>query len=462
MRRYLAIVLGVVFVLGTGAVAYATPEIKLGGELLVRGWYAKNLTTIEVPPLAPRDLPIKAPSAAAYTTNGNITLDVKAAENLKGFIELETTFEADPSTGLYVWGTYDEKPAAELYFRQLWLKYGGSGLLGFPTALILGHMPIALGEKQFLRHERFGDDLALLLMEPTKELTLGLATVKLAEEEWIRGADDIDANVALATYKIDKDNVVGANLTWIRSDEATPIAVPVDKVDKLNFYNFGLHANGKIAGLSYAGEVDFQFGKVDHLPGVPKDIKFAGYGLFAKASYKLDPVNLRVSVAMGSGDDNPDDNKNKEFQTTVGSDLQGLMARLPNYTQIYERALRTAASPVNLVGIPGSQGQLLTGNTRSTGIANTTYLNLGVDAKPVKNLSLSLDGYLLRATKAWGEDTGRTTKEKDVGTEFNLTAKYDITKNLSYVVVAGAFIPGDYYKDGKTVTLLAHGLKFTF
>ena len=80
--------------------------------------------------------------------------------------------------------------------------------------------------------------------------------------------------------------------------------------------------------------------------------------------------------------------------------------------------------------------------------------------KPVSDLSLTLDGYILRATKA------ASGVSKSVGSEVDLTASYKIAKNLSYFVQAGVFSPGKFYEsltaDKKTATMVVHGLGLTF
>lgn len=453
LRKYIVIVLGILLLLSFTALAYAEQDVKLGGRILIRGWYLDNVTG---------SLPTKTESQARYSTNVFIVIDAKVAENVQGFLELETCDNTSGTSGLYTWGTQtnDQKPLAYLFFRQAWIQYKGSGLLGVPAGIKAGHQLLTLGEKQFLRHERFGDDAIFVFVEPSKELFVGALTAKLSEGTATVHSDDIDAYALLGTYKLDKDNTAGLNLTWVKSDATTPIGTVVDS---LNFYNLGLHANGLISGVTYAAEFDTQFGKAENIAGVG-DRKFHGYGIFAKLGYKVDPVNLRVSFAMGSGDTDSTDNKNKEFQTTVGplSDAQSLYARFPNYTLVYERATRSAASAV---AGNGSQGQLLSNNTRTTGIANTTYYNAGLDIAPVKDLSLSLDGYLLRATRAW-----QSGQSKNVGTEVDAKVSYKLAKNLTYFVEGGVFSPGKYYTTGtsplatekKTATLLVHGLNLTF
>jgi hypothetical protein len=448
VRKYLAIVLGVLFILSFAVTAFAAdkPEITLGGKILVRGWYFDNVSN---------NLPIDSESQAMYSTNANIMIDANVSDNVRGFMELETSSggNGNANSGLYFWGgsTQDSKPATDLFFRQLWIQYTGSGLLGAPAGIKAGHMPITLGEKQFLCNERFGDDAILLWVDPTKEVHLVLGTTKLTEGSNAVHSDDLDGYVLIATYMINKDNTIGLNYTLLHSDG---LGSP-PTVDKLNFDNLGLHANGKVSGLNYAAELDFQFGKADGLGGAA-DTKFSGYGIFAKLGYMVDPVNLRASFAMGSGDSDPSNDKNKEFQTLQGPDAVGATARLVHYTQIYERTIRTAAND-----------QTLTLADRNNGIANTTYYNLGLDVNPTKEIGLSLDGFIIRATKAWQAD-----QSKSVGSEVDFKGTYKLAKNLSYFVEAGVFTPGKFYTTGtapvnggldkKTVTQAVHGLQLTF
>jgi hypothetical protein len=212
-------------------------------------------------------------------------------------------------------------------------------------------------------------------------------------------------------------------------------------------------------GLSYAAEADWQFGKAKGLEGEP-DLKAKGWAVFAKVGYQLDPVNLRASFAMGSGDDDAEDEDCKEFQTLQGP-AYGATARLVHYTQIYERTVTTAAAKAILTTTPG-------GNTTNTGIANTTYYNLGADVAPMKELSISLDGFLLNATEtgAWKDIVGNSVSD-EIGWEVDSRISYKLAKNLTYFIEAGIFKPGDFYKDAfgaddKTVTQAVHGLALTF
>ncbi|MEW6214061.1 MAG: alginate export family protein [Nitrospirota bacterium] len=459
MRKYLVVILSLFLVLGFAVLASAQdkPEVKLGGLILIRGWYFDNVTP------GTAAVPGDVETEADYSSTVRLSLDAKVADNVQGFMELENSIgegigQADATnqySGLYFWGSndYNAKPPSVLFFRQLWIQYTGSGLLGVPAGVKVGHQLLSLGEKQFLNHERFGDDAILLFMNPTKESLVGLVTAKLVEGTRNNAQDDIDAYAILGTYKLDKDITVGANLTFINNADCD-----------LSFQNLGLHANTKIADLALTGEIDYQFGSVGSAP----EVDFGGYGIFVKGSYKIDPLTIRASVAYGSGDDSANDDKNEEFQTTLGRDNISPYARLVHYTQIYERTTRSAVPALATATATTkaySQGQVLTlGNTRTTGIANTTYFNIGVDVSPVKDLSLSLDGYYLTATEKW-----QTGQDDAIGTEFDFRGSYKLAKNLTYFIEAGIFSPGDYYTTGTTklgtddsVTQVVHGLSLTF
>lgn len=389
-------------------------------------------------------------------------------------MELETSSKESNNSGVQYWGTYDTKNDQELKFRQLWIQYTGDGLLGAPAGLKIGHMPIVLGEMQFLRNDRFGDDAILLWVDPMKEMHLLIGTTKLNEGNTtlgdINSTDDLDGYVALMTYMLDKDNTIGINYLLAHSNGNLPSladVVGIPNCDTLNFQNAGIHANGKIMGISYAAEADLNFGKAEGV-GAAEDIntnpdaKFKGWGVFLKAGYMLDPVNIRASFAMGSGDDDATDEDIEEFQTLQGTDATGAIARFTHYTQIYERSVRTAAAEAVVSSFPG-------GNIRSTGIANTTYLNLGFDVNPIKEVSVSVDGFYLQATEtgAWEDIVGNSVDDQ-LGWEIDSKINWKIAKNLTYFIEAAMFKPGDFYKDAfgdnvdETVTQAVHGLMLTF
>jgi len=469
LRKFIFIVLSVLLVLSFTALALAEePQIKIGGRILVRGWYFDNVDWILPPPSSTANkiwgVPEDANSTAFYTTNAYLTVDAKISDNLQAYMELETS--GGQQSGLYVWGTNDAKPAADLWFRQLWMQYTGSGLLGVPAGIKVGHQLLTLGEKQFYNMERFGTDAIVVFVEPTKELFLGALTAKHNEGDIAFSGDDVDADVIMGTYKLDKDNTLGLFGALVNCNDITQATNGlVTDLDTLKLWNIGLHANGKIMNmLTYAAELDWQFGNVQERGAGGEKEKFKGYALMAKLGYEVPaaPLTVRGSFVYGSGDKDDTNENISEFQFVGPADTETAIARFPHYTQIYERTINTAAFE-----------QVISGPARNTGTANTTYYNLGLDFVPTKDLTLSLDGFYLQATQtgAW-EDAMGTSVDDSLGWEVDFKGSWKIAKNLTYFVEAGWFNPGGFYDDtwctifgngeSKNVVQAIQGLNITF
>ncbi|MFZ2196411.1 MAG: hypothetical protein WAV13_01670, partial [Thermodesulfovibrionales bacterium] len=174
MKKYLALFLGVIFVLSFAASAFAihaeipsetqavvakgATQITLGGELRTRGWWRDNIDDAKNP--------VDSGSSAYYDQRVRLSVDATVAPGVKGYVMVETN---SGNSDLYVWGTNDfnAKPTG-LDINEAWILYTGSGLLGFNSGLKIGHMPLALGNKEFFDHTKFGDDAIVFFMDPTK------------------------------------------------------------------------------------------------------------------------------------------------------------------------------------------------------------------------------------------------------------------------------------------------------
>ena len=464
MKKYLALILGVLFVLSFAASAFAIHaeipsetqavvakgdiQITLGGEIRTRGWWLNNIDS--------DSLPIKSRSNAYYDERVRLSLDAKVAPGVEGFVLLETSngdFNGQ-TKDVYVWGSLNNKPGSDytpgstLLINEAWIVYSGSGLFGFNSGVKIGHMPLALGEKQFFDHTKFGDDAIVFFMQPTKDLHVALLTFKGIEgSNPDLGPDggnshDLDAYVALATYKLDDKNTVGVNYTYLNQPNE---AINVNNSSLSGFFrlklqDLSLHANGNIAGIGYKAEADMQFGSVGE---APFKSDFKGYALMLGLNYKMDPATLRASAAYGSGQ--KDSSDIDEFITFVGHDQ--------HYTLVYDYSVATAGAVTGLIG----------GKGHDTGIANTTYFNLGVDYAATKDLNMSLDGYILRASKT---DIFGSGVSKNIGWEVDAKAAYQLAKNLTYQVDAGYLKAGNFYRDvvgeKKSATVLRHQITLSF
>jgi hypothetical protein len=427
VKKTFAILAAVLFVLSFAASAFAihaeipaetqaivakgATQITLGGEIRFRGWFYDNLGADGASAVG--GIPQDSNSKSNYDGRVRLSLDAKVSPNVQGFVMLETGDINNSTTDVYTWGGAFPYPkggnkTSNLSILQSWILYTGSGLFGIPAGLKVGHMPLRLSEGQFFDHTQFGDDAIVFFMDPTKALHVGLLTVKFAEGLTGDQTDDLDGYVGLFTYKLNDKHTIGANWTYLNNSDGG-----------MQFHNVGLHANGSIGNFGYKAEGDIQFGQAAELP-TGDEIDAEGWAAFLALNYKLNPVNLRASAAIGSGQDSSDDLTG--FQTFVGT--------IQHYTFVYDYRAATTA------GFVGS------------GIANTTYFNLGVDWQATKDMMLSLDGYYIRATDTdFFEDTLGHNVDKDAGWEIDASFKYNIARNLTYSINAGYFKTGDFYED---------------
>ena len=456
MKKYLVLVLGMLFILGFTASAFAlhseipsetqavvakgTTQVTMGGELRIRGWYLKNYSADR---RSGAGTPSDSNGQGWYDQRVRLSLAIEASKNTSGFIHLESNPSSSTSSDTYTWGSLNTKPGySDLNFLEAWILYKGTGL-GIPAGLKIGHMPLALSEKQFLDHTKFGDDAIVFFMDPTKQLHVGVLTTKFVEgsvaAQTSGTSNDINGYVALATYKVGT-NTFGVNYTYVDDQTGAVLA---------NLQNIGLHANGKAGIVSYKAEFDKQFG--DAPDGADYDVfpdRFKGYGYLLGVGVTPAPVvTIRGEYAYGSGDNVTNDGDNEAFQTTLGNDI--------HYSQIYEFTTRGAAS-----------------TSRATGIANTTYYRAGIDINPTKDLSASLDYFVLRANKTLGAGTvtERTPNSRRIGTETDLKISYKLDKNLTYFIMAGYLDTGGWWTtnttttvaNDKPITQAVHGLTLSF
>jgi hypothetical protein len=510
MKKHLVVVLSMLFVLGFAAPSFAIhaaipgevtdvvaprgTEIRLGGEIRIRGWYQDNITTAAgVPAMSGR--PYESPSMAWYDQRVRLFLNVRTAPNVTGRILLETR-EGDHVENI-VWGSANTLvtgggtylgAGVDLDVLEAWIAYTGTGLLGVPSGIRLGHMPLVVGEGTFFDHRRRGDSAILLWVEPAKGTDINFVAAKLFESTTVDNTNDVDLYSLKLTHRLDKDNTIGANLSLITSADVDgapgtaavgalaypgfpaiaaarptlgslggfyrmPLAGPVGLGPsiyadaKLNLWNLGLLARGRVADIGYRATLDFQFGEVDNMTGAIPAVDFEGWGITLGANYRIDPVTLRANFVYGSGDDNLDDRKAETFQAFVGNVID---PNLP--TVVYNWRVDTAA------GI----------GTRGTGIANTTAYNLGVTFSPIKDMTTHIDYYLLRASERFA-DTGFGS-DKEIGSELNLRTTYTIARGLTYHINAGVLFAGDFYKTGvpgvtnepENAVVFQHGIVFAF
>jgi hypothetical protein len=441
-------------------VAKGTSQITLGGELRFRGEYkyATDLDSTSTPNAAGQN---EAADDSSSTYDGRVRIRIQAdvSKNTQGVIHLESgtntgdTYtwadgtSGNPGNGSESAGVYPigNGKRGNLAILEAWILHKFN--IGVPAGIKIGHMPLALGNNIFFNHTKFGDDAIVFFMDPTKELHIGLLTIKLTEGASATITDDSDAYVALLAYK-GKGFNVSADYTLVndrRNAFTSAGAVNGTRMaagDKgTHLTNIGLRADVTFGNFNVMADIEKQGGTSDY--ETASDIKYKGKAYVVGASYKAAPATIRLKYGSGSGDSDSSDGTNNVFVTAVPN--------TQNMTYVYDYRVASATGSTN------------------TGIANTTFINAGVTADLTKDLNAVVDYYILRATKvnSAASINGLTTHlSKKVGSELDAKLTYKLDKNLVYFVEGGYLWTGTFYNSttviAKDAYAVRHGITLSF
>lgn len=475
MKRYASILAVLVLLLGLAALSYAAPaeipsdttaviakgktQITLGGELRFRGMYGKNLSVKDNDWYGSSG---SSSNTSYYDYRVRLNLEAKVSPNTTGYVEVESN-KNDNTSENAIWGSGKNGPygnyrvgnyhdESNLYIRQAWIQYQGSGLLGIPAGFKVGKQLIKLGNGLFFDHTYYGDDAILVFVQPLKELTLAAHTIKFSEGNTTLN-DDATAYGVLGVYQ-GKGWSISADVTYVDHQNLNHTGGP-----DVHLWNFGLRGNyDDIAGtgLGFRADVEFQTGKINDYSTTLDNVKLRGWAALAGLDYKFKtiPLTLTAEYAIGSGDKDSTNNKSEAFITALGPEQ--------HYTFIYDYLAPTACNaptPLNSY-------------TKLTGLCNTQYVKLGGAYDITKDIKAELYGYWLRAQKAVAingakDANGNPLTDKDLGWEVDAKVTYQIDKGLKYFVEGGYFWPGDAYKlspnkDADDAWAVRHGIQLNF
>jgi hypothetical protein len=444
LRKFVAVVIGTLFVLGLAATAFAIhaeipaetqavvakgqTQIHLGGSVRTRGEIRET------------DFDSDTTTAADYDQRVRLSVDAKVTDNVEGFIMLETGNDLDAD--VYKWGTPTPGGSKGIYsaanggggnvkgsfvnLLQGWIQYT-PGVVGIK----IGHMPLALGNNLFFNHTKFGDDAIIVFATPTPEIHLAALAIKFEEGgsgTCCGNSSDQDGYVALAVYKGEGFNLSG-DVTWVNINPGSTFALADADV-----INIGVRGDVMVGPAKLYGDVEFQTGKL--IEDTPAELDVKGYAFQVGASADIDSVNLGVEFGLGSGDDDPADGDFGLYITSLGAHRN-----VPNAFVYGYRVFSSVGAT-------------------HTGISNTTYVRATAGTALTDAISADAQVYWLQATeKVGGED--------EIGWEIDGRIKYKVARNLLYWVEGGYLIAGDMYSQGfgtadDDVYAVRHGLELTF
>jgi hypothetical protein len=452
----------------TAVIAKGGTQVTIGGDLRVRGIAAMNTRDFNRH-VTDGDAvvgPNGKPEKMLYDYRYRLNIEAKVTPNTKAFIQLDGSGETsaddngefgspdNPSNvakkngGSYRFG--DQK-LGPVRMSQAWIQHTGSGLFGVPAYIKVGHQPITVGAGVFYSHTYNNDDAIVAGISPIKGLDITGIIVKLQENGDL-AADDEDLYSIMVTYAVNKDIMLGADVSLLQSQKGSyqPYAFVGTDI-KSNLWNIGMNAKANVAGFKLYATGDFQFGDVKCADCWQYDkFNYRGYAVTLGGSYKFAPVTVGLDFGYGSGDSRPYDNKFSTFQTAQSNTV--------HYTFVYD---------YHTINADGN---------RTGGLQNTMFAKLSANGDVMKGLNIGGSLTLLNAAKKWmGRGNNNNyqyyTGNGYIGTEIDATITYQIDKGLKYFVEAGYLFAGKFWKypatgdyEGKISDpwVVRHGLQLNF
>lgn len=404
-------------------VAKGTTQVTIGGDIMLRGETRNNTTDYN------GDV---GDHLNLYNARVRLLVDAKVADNVSGRIHLEngwyTWGEDNAAAGIYTMGN-SKRDDVELL--EGWINYNFG-----PAAVKVGHMPLALGNKIFFDHTKYGDDAIVFYADPNENVHVAGLTAKFEENSSTDNSDDADAYVALVVYKGEGFGVSG-DVTMVKDGDQDGTYCDVfgtGDVEEcgVQMYNVGVRGHGTVGPVNIKGDIEGQFGELDSETGV------GGMAAMLGVSADLGVVNVGGELAYGSGDDGEDEDFDA-YITSHNSDGQYVMF-------VYDSRVAGACGATD------------------AGLCNLMYLKLMADADV--NETVNVKGAMAYMMAA--EDTNLNGGELDdeVGIEIDAKATVKLAKNLKYWVEAGYFLTGAIYEDADGTAddayALRHGIQLSF
>jgi hypothetical protein len=220
-----------------------------------------------------------------------------------------------------------------------------------------------------------------------------------------------------------KSGLAGLNVNYYRTAENRPVA---GKLYKTTYFLFTPYAIAKIGPVALQAEVNYANGKAQAYDGSGKDdVKLENWSGWIDATADFKMAYVGATFAYVSGDDQGTPDKQEGGTINGGRDWNPCLIMFNYYDRIYWAG--------NLDGYD---------STSTNGpMSNAWFFQGRVGVKPMDKLDIMASVSYANADK---KPTG--VRNNAYGYEVDMTATYKITNNLSYMLGAGYFFTGDYYK----------------
>lgn len=433
MKRFWLILLSLGLIITLSLSVHAA-DVKFSGEYYVAGMYLNHVDQRK------DDATTFTRSTAFFYQRLRLGTDFVVSPCLKLVTRMdimERVWEPD-STGNYAPAIYDTSVSSSGAATKTTAGYGNADARNWDFDIVymdytspiglfqIGYMPDYVWGTVWGNRGSGPTAGQIKYMLPVGPVTMVFAYAKEDEKDYwvdektiVANDRDYDSYRIGPIYKFKKDNISGeTGILFVYNHDATGRGTD----DKLtNSYALQPYFKGKFGPVSLQGEINYAFGQVEYDSAADQDI--SSFTAFLDADAKFGIFSIGGSLAFVQGDDDSTDDEINNFQTG-GRDWDPCWMMFNNSTlNSWVGGIKTYTNNVG--------GEM----------SNAWFGQLRAGITPIDKLNLVASVSYAKADK---EPTGYIDDE--YGWEVDLTGTFKITNNLSYMLGAGYFFTGDYYK----------------
>lgn len=412
MKKLLLLLLMVL--LAVPAYAMQTPEIDLGGHVRFRGYSMENFWTF--------DSQDDTDNWSVFRLRTQLKAGTELGDNVSGFIRLTNQNYSEGVTYDDEWEKDNE--SNKIFVDNAYIDI--NNLFRLPLSLRLGRQDLMYGtgfvlfdgQSQYASTSIYFDGIKLT-WDITDQTKLDLLYMKDQENE---RADGFDDDITLS------GGYLTAHCPIIGGQQEAYILNRSDEDFGKDIWMYGLRLSDRFdCGLDYSGEIAYQGGEFNE--GTDTDQDALGYKL--ETGYTFDiAVNPRFFLGYTSlSGDEPDTSDSEAWDVFYGG--------WPQFGDLLAWSFVNIPPNVAAAPVTGAQGI-----ESVTGEANYTNLQM-----PKIGLSCKLNKWFAQIsyTMLKIDEVQTPGADDDFGDYYQMRAKYQYSKYLSFAGYAAMIEPGDAF-----------------
>jgi hypothetical protein len=441
MKRFWLVLLSLGLVLAASASAFAL-DVKFSGDFYVAGMYLDKTKLVQ-------DTAADGPSTAFYYQRLRVRTDFVVSPGLT----LITRFDAMER----IWGGQRSDPGKTSVTDSAGTRAENENI-AFDWAYINYVSPIGIFEVGLMEDGRtgtvFGDSYTTsgrirYYSIPFGPFTLKADITKVNDQSdsavYSSTATDADDNkYGLEGVYTWKDGRAGMKVTYYdySDNSPDPASVPAGKNYKKQYFLFTPYAVANIGPVALQAEVNYATGKVKNYSTSTADVDLTNLSAFLDATATFSPVYFGGTFAYISGTDPGNTGRQTGGVLNGGQDWNPCLIMFNYYDRTnWVGNLGGYGTNVANVSSATSNGGPM-GTDPAAATAPGAWFGQGrIGVKPTADLDIVASVAYASADK---KPVG--VLSNTFGYEVDLTGTYKITNNLSYMLGAGYWFVGNYYK----------------